>query len=493
MSDPATGQTATRVEIKILEGRNMLACDHSGQSDPFVEVRLATGGEKREKHVTHVVKQTLSPSWEETFQFTAAKGYTLADTVCVFKCFDKDLIGTDDFMGRAEVSLAELGGGGDGDSVVDRWAKLTRKDGSAGELGELKCRVQCFFLKEDRDVVLEHQIEDAVLAHVPVASWFFKDEVSKHYDVQTELGSGNYATVRKGVCKKTGDVFAIKFIDKTKLETEDMDMLASECAVLKAVKHTNCITLHEIFASPKQLVLVLELATGGEMLDRITELGNYSESKASETAKGALQGLAYLHAAGIAHRDLKPENLLLASPEHDTVVKIADFGFAKMTSSQAVLKTACGTPEYVAPEVLRQLRGGYTTECDVWSMGIIIYIMLCGYPPFYDEHQPTLFHKIQKQPFKFDSPEWDGISKEAKDLITKMLTKDPAKRITAKQCLEHDWICRGKHHTADLSQAAAEIRRYNVRRRFRKGVNMAVLLNRLGKSTPEGGTSTFEV
>ena len=205
------------------------------------------------------------------------------------------------------------------------------------------------------------------------------------------------AQVHRARKKAGGEEVAIKSIDKSVLKGTDVKMLASECAVLKQVSHPNCIRLTEIFSTPSKLVLVMELVTGGEMLDRMRGRETYTEKDAAQIVKKIAEGLAYLHSLGIAHRDLKPENLLLAGPGDDAVVKIADFGFAKIIEMDGdkQLETACGTPEYVAPEVLSCLPQGYGTSCDIWSFGVVVYVMLSGRPPFWSvsRSRPTQLHR----------------------------------------------------------------------------------------------------
>jgi len=182
----------------------------------------------------------------------------------------------------------------------------------------------------------------------------------------------------------------------------------------------------------------MELATGGELFDSIVSRGKYSEKDAARVVQQVASACHYLHAIGIVHRDLKPENLLLESKAADARVKIADFGLSKIMEATSVLQTACGTPGYVAPEVL--LGEGYNQEVDVWSIGVITYILLCGFPPFYADSNAKLFEKIMAGSYTFPSPYWDKISESAKDLIKKMLVVEPKQRYSSKQVMDHPWI-----------------------------------------------------
>jgi serine/threonine protein kinase len=293
-----------------------------------------------------------------------------------------------------------------------------------------------------------------------IAKWFFKAEnVDSFYDIGEELGRGSFAVVKKGIRKSDGAVFAFKFIDRTALKGDDEAMLQSECAVLKEVHHPNIVRLFEIYSAADTLVLVMEFVDAGEMLEKLKVQERYCEADAANTVERIAVALKYIHAKGIAHRDLKPENLLLTHTGE--VVKIADFGFAKLMSEEhQMLQTACGTPEYVAPEVLQQR--GYDVECDIWSLGVVLYVMLCGRPPFWSRNQRKLFDLIQHEPVHFRSDYgWDGVSAQAKDLILQMLEKDPRKRMNSDQVLAHPWLQRKDTYTNDLSGASrANLRAY---------------------------------
>jgi len=180
----------------------------------------------------------------------------------------------------------------------------------------------------------------------------------------------------------------------------------------------------------------MELITGGELFDQIVQRGTYSERDAANVVRQILEAVEYLHNNGIAHRDLKPENLLCSGPNNE-VIKVTDFGLSKDFGS-ATLKTSCGTPDYVAPEVLKGT--AYDNSVDIWSIGVITYILLCGFPPFYGNNDQQIFEKIMRADYDFPSPDWDGISNDAKEFISAILVLDCNKRPTASECLEAPWI-----------------------------------------------------
>ncbi|XP_076231514.1 calcium/calmodulin-dependent protein kinase I isoform X2 [Calliopsis andreniformis] len=231
-------------------------------------------------------------------------------------------------------------------------------------------------------------------------------------------------------------MFAVKIIDKKALKGKE-DSLENEIKVLRRLTHPNIVQLLETFEDKHKVYLVMELVTGGELFDRIVEKGSYTEKDASGLIRQVLEAVDYMHEQGVVHRDLKPENLLYYSPDEDSKIMISDFGLSKMEDS-GIMATACGTPGYVAPEVLAQKP--YGKAVDVWSIGVISYILLCGYPPFYDENDANLFAQILKGEFEFDSPYWDDISDSAKDFIHKLMCVNVEERYTCKQALAHPWI-----------------------------------------------------
>ncbi|XP_069693471.1 calcium/calmodulin-dependent protein kinase type 1 isoform X2 [Periplaneta americana] len=261
--------------------------------------------------------------------------------------------------------------------------------------------------------------------------------VEDKYNLKELLGTGAFSEVRLAESKeKPGLMFAVKIIDKKALKGKE-DSLENEIKVLRRLKHPNIVQLLETFEDKHKVYLIMELVTGGELFDRIVEKGSYTEKDASDLIRQVLEAVDYMHEQGVVHRDLKPENLLYYSHDDDSKIMISDFGLSKMEDS-GIMATACGTPGYVAPEVLAQKP--YGKAVDVWSIGVISYILLCGYPPFYDENDANLFAQILKGEFEFDSPYWDDISDSAKDFIRQLMCVDVEKRYTCRQALAHPWI-----------------------------------------------------
>jgi len=313
---------------------------------------------------------------------------------------------------------------------------------------------------------------------------FKKAEIKKNYDVGQQLGSGNFAVVKKGKRKTKegpmpeGTEVAIKIIDKAKVE--DMNDIQREIEIMGILDHKHVIKLYEIYDEAKKMNLVMELVQGGELFDKIVAMGNYTEKMAAKVMFQLCDALKYMHAKDVVHRDLKPENILLESQEDDADIKVADFGLARVVSGKDMMKTACGTPGYVAPEVLQNK--GYTGGAvDCWSVGVILYILLCGFPPFYEEELPALFEQILKARYDFPSPWWDNISKEAKDLVKGLLTVDPKKRLTAEQVLATTWVGGAAPDTKlDMRD---NLKKYNATRKLKKAAQGIMAAARVAKMT----------
>jgi len=302
------------------------------------------------------------------------------------------------------------------------------------------------------------------------------DTVSDKYNIGEEIGRGGFSVVKKATNKDTHEEFAIKIIAKNQSEDE-ISVLKREIEIMTKLKHKNIIYLHEVFEDNANMYLVLELVTGGELFDHIISRNSFSENDAAAIIRQALEAVDFMHKNDVAHRDLKPENILVTGPNCD-IIKVSDFGLSKDFGKEKLV-TSCGTPDYVAPEVLRG--GDYGSEVDVWSIGVICYILLCGYPPFYGEdHQ--IFEKILKVEYDFPKPDWDTISEDAKEFIQALLKLDPQERPTAEQCLESPWITSNAPTTqlAQLSSFKTEMTGYNEKRK--KTRNNVFELPRLGNN-----------
>ncbi|KAL3860614.1 hypothetical protein ACJMK2_010712 [Sinanodonta woodiana] len=263
----------------------------------------------------------------------------------------------------------------------------------------------------------------------------FDPRVTAKYDIKALIGRGSFSRVVRVEHRLTKQPYAIKMIDRV----QGREVFESELSVLRRVKHQYIIQLIEVFETRDKVYMVMELATGGELFDRIIAKGNFTERDATRVLQMVLEGVKYLHGLGITHRDLKPENLLYYHPGHDSKIMITDFGLsATVKGPDNMMRTTCGTPEYIAPEILA--RKSYTCQVDMWAVGVITYILLSGTMPFDDENRTRLYRLILKAKYSYAGEHWKEISSVAKDFIDKLLVLDPIERLTSSQSLKHPWI-----------------------------------------------------
>jgi len=300
-----------------------------------------------------------------------------------------------------------------------------------------------------------------------------QDPILSKYAIGEELGRGAFSVVKKAVNRKTNADVAIKFIDKKYVEKQDLIFVAREIDILKKVNHPNVLKLIEVFELDDYIALIMELIRGGELFYKIVEKGNYSEKDAASIIAQLIDAVAYLHDQGVAHRDLKPENLFCEESKKFSPfrVVIGDFGLSKDFDSGSSLETAVGTPDYVAPEIITA-EETYNESVDLWSCGVIAYVLLCGYSPFLANTQAGLFERIIRAEYSFPDPEWTDISEEAKDFIRGLLVKEPKKRATARDCLQHPWLSGSFSSSSPLSQGNIQkkLTDYNVGRMGSKTV-----------------------
>uniref|UniRef100_H2LK66 calcium/calmodulin-dependent protein kinase n=1 Tax=Oryzias latipes TaxID=8090 RepID=H2LK66_ORYLA len=303
----------------------------------------------------------------------------------------------------------------------------------------------------------------------------FTDE----YQLFEELGKGAFSVVRRCVKISSGQEYAAKIINTKKLSARDHQKLEREARICRLLKHPNIVRLHDSISEEGFHYLVFDLVTGGELFEDIVAREYYSEADASHCIQQILESVHHCHVNGIVHRDLKPENLLLASKLKGAAVKLADFGLAiEVQGDQQAWFGFAGTPGYLSPEVLR--KDPYGKPVDMWACGVILYILLVGYPPFWDEDQHRLYQQIKAGAYDFPSPEWDTVTPEAKDLINKMLTINPSKRITAAEALKHPWICQRSTVASMMHrQETVEcLKKFNARRKLKGAILTTLLVTR---------------
>uniref|UniRef100_A0A8C1YIS1 calcium/calmodulin-dependent protein kinase n=1 Tax=Cyprinus carpio TaxID=7962 RepID=A0A8C1YIS1_CYPCA len=291
---------------------------------------------------------------------------------------------------------------------------------------------------------------------------------TEEYQLFEELGKGAFSVVRRCVKVLSGQEYAAKIINTKKLSTRDHQKLDREARICRLLKHSNIVRLHDSISEEGHHYLIFDLVTGGELFEDIVAREYYSEADASIRCESV--NIFHTHVMGVS-----PENLLLASKSKGAAVKLADFGLAiEVEGDQQAWFGFAGTPGYLSPEVLR--KDPYGKAVDLWACGVILYILLVGYPPFWDEDQHRLYQQIKAGAYDFPSPEWDTVTPEAKDLINKMLTINPSKRITAAEALKHPWIshrstvasCMHRQETVEC------LKKFNARRKLKVSSYKAV-------------------
>jgi calcium/calmodulin-dependent protein kinase I len=316
------------------------------------------------------------------------------------------------------------GGWGGPNSLAATFAGCLAVAGSAAALDRL------IGLQDGRDAQVSLLL-GALLARCERLPFADSRKIEDYYEIMEELGAGIHASVKRGRNKKTKELVAVKCIDKDNMKPKQLDR---EIQILSSLSHPNVISLKDVFEDVKYVYLVLELVEGGELFDKIVKDGAFSEKDAAKLIRKITEALQYLHEKKVCHRDLKPENLLLTSKGSDADVKIADFGLSKLMGEKSMMKRACGTWAYWAPEILR--RQPYDTSVDLWSVGVILYIMLSGVHPFDPDGQSSdaqIVERILKADYKFDPEYWSGISPAAKHVVQSLIHMDPMQRLTCKQ------------------------------------------------------------
>lgn len=290
------------------------------------------------------------------------------------------------------------------------------------------------------------------------------------YQLNKRLKSGSFATVCIGTHRKDRTKVAIKCVNRKKLSPNDDVSILVEVGVVTSLNHRNICPITDFFDEEDAYYIIMPLMEGGDVFDRIAAMKHYDEGVARVLVMKMLQAISHLHEKNIAHCDLKSRNLLLHSSADDTSVVIADFGFAGRVYASQSLSRRCGTPYFVAPEIL--LQSGYDTKSDLWSVGVIMYSILSGGLPFTGKSHLELFKAIVKKNFDFEGPEWTNVSADAKDLICKLLVKNPKMRYSAKDSLKHPWFKTNIRllSTNNLNITSQRLKTFNARLAFKTAI-----------------------
>lgn len=288
--------------------------------------------------------------------------------------------------------------------------------------------------------------------------------------------------VKKCKLKRTGETFAMKVINRKQMDKGLELAMKDEISILNGLNYPHIIRLFDTFATVNSYYLVTEYLDGGELFDRIVDKSVYTEKEARDVCSIIFGAIAHCHKHRITHRDLKPENLLLRDKQNDLDLKIADFGFAKKTPTENSLRTVCGSPSYVSPEILKKVP--YGTKTDLWSIGVIIFILLGGYPPFKAADQCLQFENIKTGQYRFVEKFWGTITVEAKSLIVSLLCVDPKSRISADEAMCHPWmqVDSKKLRQSSLVESIDNFKEFHYKRKFKSVVHTVMAVNKMSKT-----------
>ena len=300
--------------------------------------------------------------------------------------------------------------------------------------------------------------------------------ISKEYILGKTLGKGDFSHVRLAIHKDTKQDRAVKIIQKKKV---DMKRLLAEISIVSKLSHPSIMEVYEVFEDTKKVYIVSEYCKGGELFDIISKKRNFSEKEACIIMEQLLSGICYSHKNGIVHRDLKPENILLEDKSRNLEIKIVDWGYATQMKQRERLHEMDGISYYIAPEVLE---GDYDEKCDIWSCGVILYILLCGYAPFYGENDKEIYNQVLKGEYDFPKEEWQNVSEEVKNLVQKMIEKDTQKRITALDALQDKWFKINKQKKTSnkflAKNVLSNMKKFKKNKKFEKAT-MSFIVNQL--------------
>ncbi|XP_028566649.2 death-associated protein kinase 2-like isoform X2 [Podarcis muralis] len=358
--------------------------------------------------------------------------------------------------------------------------------GEGGRLARSPEEALCSLDDEDNDEVFESPDSQGPRPGWTTSATFRHCSVDELYELLEKLGSGHFGVVRRCQERCTGSFYAAKSVKVRKRKGSrlglDREQVEREVSILQQLQHPNIMRLHDVFAGKGEVVLILELIHGGELFDFIAEKELLTETEAIQFLQQILLGLTYMHSRRIAHFDLKPENIMLFQKDApNPLIKIIDFGLAQKLEEGVTFKSLCGTPQYIAPEVINY--EALSTATDMWSIGVITYILLSGMSPFQGETDAETLTSVVSGNYEFEDKYFSQTSELAKDFIRQLLVKEPGDRMSAEECLIHPWIKPlTRKQVANRSRSSINMknfRKFNARRKWKLSYNMVSACNRL--------------
>ncbi|GFR48541.1 hypothetical protein Agub_g10439 [Astrephomene gubernaculifera] len=398
-----------------------------GKQDPYAVLSL---GDQNARSKT-IVDGGKEPQWHEKFEFKNAS----TEQHLKLEFYDENVVFRDVALGSGKVQLSQVN---PGQTTTLELPLISRKGKGRGTV-----RLQLTFKEGKSTSAMTTSPYMPVVKNVKPGNWilptYADTDCWKDYEPGSVLGKGTFGTTYSAVNKRTGEKVAIKVISKKKLvSAEEIGDVQREVQIMHHLAgHPNVVCLKGVYEDKSNVCLAMEVCSGGELFDAIVKKGHYTERDAASLIRTIVGVVAHCHNMGVIHRDLKPENFLLSDRTSHAALKATDFGLSSFFQEGQIFTDIVGSAYYVAPEVLRR---AYSKEADIWSCGVILYILLCGYPPFHGENEKKIFEAVVAKPIDFSSEPWPNISDAAKDCVRRMLVRDPKRRATAQQILQHEWM-----------------------------------------------------
>lgn len=408
------------LEVTLKQATDLKDVDFIGKQDPYCVISC---GERQHRSKTHD-DGGKNPIWNETFVFQDVS----AEMVLKLEFFDENMVLRDVAIGACKIPLQRVCASGADEVSVPVVTKKGKHRGNA--FISMTFKAGAVKTKEKGE-------------NLPPGNWilptYANTDCWKDYEPGNILGKGTFGTTYLALKKGTSQKVAVKVISKRKLTSpEEIEDVKREVQIMHHLAgHPNVVCLSNVYEDKSNVCLVMEVCSGGELFDAIVKKGCYTEKDAASLIRIIVGVVAHCHNMNVIHRDLKPENFLLSDKTPNAQLKATDFGLSSFFQEGQIFTDIVGSAYYVAPEVLRR---AYSKEADIWSCGVMLYILLCGYPPFHGDNEKKIFEAVVSKPLDFQSDPWPKVSEDAKDCVRRMLVRDPKRRSTAIQILQHPWM-----------------------------------------------------